>query len=543
MRYGPALLLAVTAAVYLPTLLAGFVWDDPRQVVGNLLTGDWRNLPAIFTTDLWATSGVVVENPPYYRPLLVTSFLVDRLLWGLSPAGHHLQSVLWHLAAVWAVWALLRDLVAPIPALVGAAVFALHPIQSEAVVWVSARNDPMAAFFVATAARVLLPADARAGRVAAGGLLLLAGLLSKEQAVLGVVLVAGLDVVRCGRPTGGLRWAGVGAAVLVWAVLRAAAGVGGSDAFSAGRLGAVLAALPELGGLYGRLLAVPWPLTSARRLGDLHEWWPGLIFGWAAALAGGAWLLARGRGLAAAGLAFAAATFAPSLLGIGATHQVGERYLYVPLIGIGLALAASVPARKRSLAVLAGVASLWIFLLVDRLPDWRDPVTWTRAQVEDYPSGSAYGAHALALRDAGQAMPSLVWFRRALDAEPPSFVVCAAAVETPLARGDDAAALGLARLALARGCPVEPALTVAAATAFARAGAWREVRSVLAFAGEDPVRARLAVVWGALAVVDGQRDAWSATAPPAASPDGPGFRTRVAALLALSNSGPLPADW
>ena len=314
------LLLFITAAIYLPAVGAGFVWDDPQQIVGNLLTDDLRNLPAIFSTDVWSTAGVVVENPPYYRPLLITSFALDRALWGLSTAGAHLQSLAWHLAAVACVIALLRRLLPPVPALVGAALFALHPLQSEAVIWVSARNDPMCATFCVGAVLALLPERPGPGRLLAGGALMLAGLLTKELALMTGAFLVGLDIARFGRPRGWARYAAVGVALAAWAWLRARAGVGGSDALSIERLSTVAGEFVTVVGLYGKLFVWPWPLTVARRLGDLHEPAWAVAAGWAVFLVGGAIWIRRGRGLALAGLAFAAVTFGPTLLGMGATH-------------------------------------------------------------------------------------------------------------------------------------------------------------------------------------------------------------------------------
>jgi tetratricopeptide (TPR) repeat protein len=486
---------------YLPVALAGFVWDDLPQVVGNLYTAELRRLPRIFLTDVWSTSGVVVEDPPYYRPLLIASFAVDRALFGLSPAGHHLHSLLWHVAAVCLLWALLRRLLPSIPALAGAALFALHPVQSEAVAWVSARNDPMAASFLCAALLALLPARPGAVRLALGALALLAALLSKELAVLGCLLVLALDLARHGRPVGAPRYLALALALAVWAALREAAGVSGAGALA--RTGGVLAELPELLGIYGRLLVLPWPLTTARRLGHLHESLPALALGWTVLLLLPPLLLARGRGLAAAGLVFAGATLGASLLGIGATHQVGERYLYVPLLGLALAAAAALPARPATVAAALGLCVPALVLVGERLPDWSDPLALARSQVEDYPGGSAYGAFGLALRDAGRPEDALPWLLRALEADPPAREVCAAAVETPLRLGNDAAALALARLGLARRCPVEPRTTALYAVAFARAGAWEQARTFLRLARPDASAEIWGPVAGALAVLDG----------------------------------------
>ena len=66
-------------------------------------------------------------------------------MFGFSAPWMHLRGLLWHLLAVAAAWRLARGLLAPWPAAVAALIFGLHPVQAEAVTWIAARNDPMAA--------------------------------------------------------------------------------------------------------------------------------------------------------------------------------------------------------------------------------------------------------------------------------------------------------------------------------------------------------------------------------------------------------------
>jgi tetratricopeptide (TPR) repeat protein len=361
----------------------------------------------------------------------------------------------------------------------------------------------MAASFVCAALLALLPARPGPLRLALGALALLAALLSKELAVLAVLLLLALDLARHGRPVGAPRYLALAAALAAWASLRHAAGVSGAGALA--RVGGVFAELPELLGIYGRLLVLPWPLTTARRLGDLHEPLPALLLGFGVLLVLPPLLLTRGRALAGAGLVFAGAALGAALLGIGATHQVGERYLYVPLLGLALAAAASLPDRPATLAAALALSLPALVLVGQRLPDWSDPLTLARSQVEDYPGGSAYGAYALALRDVGRPEDALPWLVRALEADPPAREVCAAAVETPLRIGNDAAALALANLGIARRCPVEPRTSALYAVAFARAGAWERARAFLALVRADVATEIWGPVAGALAVLDGDR--------------------------------------
>jgi protein O-mannosyl-transferase len=86
------------------------------------------------------------------RPLLKLTFLADRLLYGESAAGYHLINLLLHCGSVLLVFAILRRAAGGtreeynVPFWT-ALLFALHPIQTEAVTYISGRPSGMAAFF------------------------------------------------------------------------------------------------------------------------------------------------------------------------------------------------------------------------------------------------------------------------------------------------------------------------------------------------------------------------------------------------------------
>ncbi len=496
-RLAPWLILGATAVCYAPVLSAGFVWDDIAQVLGNRLTDSLAKLPAIFSTDVWSSAGVVVEDPPYYRPLFIGSLALDRSLWGLSPLGHHLQSLLWHLGATGAVYGLARALLRPMQAIVMASLFALHPVQSEAVAWISARGDPMAALFGVAAVLLLMERRASWLRIAAGALSLLAAMLCKELGLLFLVLLIGLEWARRqdappqghevrALPPAWARPVAVGLALLLWIVLRAHAGVGASRALDPSRVLDVLARLPEILGVYGRLLVWPHPLTTGRDLFELEASGLGTTFGLAGLVAGTTLLAWRGGRLAWVGLVFAAAAFAPTLLGLGATHNVGERYLYAPMIGIALAVAACVPERISSVGVMAAAAAAMMLVIGLRLPDWKDPLALAASEARDHPTSTTLTGHATELRADGQLRAALGRFDEALAQRPLNRFACAGMVETALELGDASRALGASIRTVEAGCPVSGHLASLHAQAFARSGHWAHARQSIAIALGHP---------------------------------------------------------
>jgi tetratricopeptide (TPR) repeat protein len=499
---GAALLVALCLAAWSALGLAGFVWDDVALVVGNRYTHDITNLPGFFLQDLWETSEIA-ERSGYYRPLMLASLAVDRALWGLSPAGAHLHSVAWHVGASLALLALLRGLLTPERAWLGAAIFALHPVQSEGVAWVVARNDLMAATFVFLATLALLPERPGRWRLAGGAAAMLAALLSKESAVLAFALLGMLDLARWSRPRGAARYAALAAPVAAVIALRAAAGIEATDfPMDAGRR-LLLERGPEVLALYSRRVLWPLPLSVGETLEYLEVPGPTAAL-WLAGLAAlaGATLL-RGRRLAAAGWLFAGAAFAPSLLAIAIRGQLGERYLYLAMAGVGLAVASAVPATRRWALACGAVLLGWMAALNQRLPDWKDGLSLFAAAVESTPNGFTFAELGHELNRAERPEEALAWFTRALADDPPYTDICPQVVRLPLRLGDPATAWERARWGREeRGCEETPLFLGLYASAAAQCGEWDAAREAIGRI-PDPTDNRSVVVAAALAKRDG----------------------------------------
>jgi tetratricopeptide (TPR) repeat protein len=166
-----ALLLAVTAACFLPVLDAGFVnFDDDTVVLANepKLGFSARQLA-------WMAGHV---GHGHWQPLTWFSFAVDRALWGMDPRGFHLTNLVLHGAAVVLAFALGRALLAAVRppadaagqaavdagAAIGALLFAIHPLRVESVAWVTERRDVLAGVFYLAAVLAHVRGAARGGR-------------------------------------------------------------------------------------------------------------------------------------------------------------------------------------------------------------------------------------------------------------------------------------------------------------------------------------------------------------------------------------------
>lgn len=500
-----ALLCALTAAAYVGVLQAGFVWDDHALVLGNSLTASLAHLPQYFTSDLWAgTATAIGDGSGYWRPLMLLSLALDRAFFGLAAPPAHLHSLAWHLLAVLALHRLLLGLVRPLPALVGAAVFALHPLQSEAVVWVAARNDTMAAALVLASLAVLRPAEAGGRRLLGGALLAGGAVLSKESALLVPVMLLVLDLARSGRPVGWRRHAVLWGAVAFHVGARFAVGVASAARPPAIGWRLLLWDRPlDVLATYGSLLAWPWPLSGGRDLESLDVGALGRLLGLGVlVLLPGLLLLPRPRrALAGAGLALAGLAFLPSVLALADKGLLGERYAYLSLAGVGIAVAAALPDRVAVLAVAGAWILPWLGILHVRLPDWHDDVTLWRAALRDTPSTYVQAGLAGALRISGEPLEAAWYFRAAIEGHPPQLEWCPNVVGSALEAGRLDLALAGAEAVTARGCSSDEFRGYHAA-ALALAGRWEEAGTLAAAAHADPMR-RADLVRAAGGLVDG----------------------------------------
>jgi len=186
----PIVLLAILATLpYLNMLRNGFVYDDWTQVVANPYVRDSAHLREIFTTSVWSYVGDYRARTNYYRPVMLLGYLLCYAIFGPRPFGFHLASLLLNAAVVCALFLLTRRMFrSSAIALWASALFAVHPIHSEALDWIAAVTELQLAFFYLTSFWLFLVwGGMRRGVSWAAGLgmagTFVAALLSKEQAL------------------------------------------------------------------------------------------------------------------------------------------------------------------------------------------------------------------------------------------------------------------------------------------------------------------------------------------------------------------------
>ena len=133
-----AVLVAMVAAAYAFSLRGEFLWDDDLHITENPTI-----IGPLGLKEIWTTARA------NYFPLVLTNFWIQHALWGLEPLGYRVVTLLFHAGAAVLLWRVLLQLRVP-GAWLGAALWALHPVQVESVAWIcELKNTQSAVFFLA----------------------------------------------------------------------------------------------------------------------------------------------------------------------------------------------------------------------------------------------------------------------------------------------------------------------------------------------------------------------------------------------------------
>ena len=473
-RLWEALAVLVSLSLYVRTVGFGWVYDDQMEIVLNRFVHSLKNLPLLFSTTVWAGSGMETY---LYRPLPLASYALNHLVSGMAPWSYHLVNVVLFAGISLMVVRLARlwGLSVAAAGLAGC-LFALHPIHVEVVAPVFGRKDLLATFFLLAMVLLHHRAAKEGGWRSVLPILAYAGaVFSKEVGVVGLALVAFQDglLVRDRRAlmedAGRARqYVGYVAVLLVYVLVRnrITGGVGVPDTFymdnplvQAPVLVRWATALVVIGkGLALHVLPLSQsPDYSFNAIPLVQSPLDPRLLGTLGALALLAWGLTRGKGkpallLAAAWYALALLPTANLLVLVGTIF--GERLLFLPSVGFSVAAGFAghrlLSRTPWALVPLAGWAALLATETIRYSGVWDNDIALFQAAVDAVP-GSTKAHHKLGeeLLRAGRLGASLPHLREALRIAPDNeFAVIT---------------LGQAREQVARRyLPVDPAASVPA---------------------------------------------------------------------------------
>lgn len=434
LRWLPILIVALAAvALFVNTMPNGLVVDDLRQIRNNPLIRDVRHLPAILTTGVWEFEG---RASSYYRPLMHILYMVVYLTLGPGPFGFHLLNLLVHAGCSVLVFLLLGALLPQVDGragrlhrsapLLGALLFAAHPIHTEPVAWAAGIVDITLTFFCLLSLYFYVRRKEMSPR--AGLALSLAAFffatLCKEPAVTLPLAIVAYDLLFGGREGRNLaaagRWLLFALVAGVYFVLRTNALHGFAPITTDTHLSLsdYLLSVPALFSLYLGKLVLPIELNF------FHHFQPpdGLLSGAgllaltaASAFLVIAWFTWKRNRIAFFGLLLIVLPLLPAFylpaLNQGLQNALTERYLYLPSFGAILWLAA-ILHRGRStraawepvlaVAMLAAIVACSA-ATVRRNLVWRNAFTlWSDTVAKSPASGVAHMGYGLALLREGR---------------------------------------------------------------------------------------------------------------------------------------------
>ncbi|MEW6659086.1 MAG: tetratricopeptide repeat protein [Thermodesulfobacteriota bacterium] len=344
----------------------------------------------------WAMTTTRAGN---WVPLTWLSHLLDVQIFGLRPGGHHLTSLVFHIAntLLLFLW-LLRATRSLGPAFLAAALFAWHPLHVEPVAWAAARKDVLSTFFWLLTLWAYLRYGERPGwgRYALVLLCFLLGLLAKPMLVTLPLVLLLLDYWPLGR------WGSRGIAprtlILEKLPLLVLAALFGLVTLHAQKAVGAMAPLGEIS-LGGRvataLVAYVWyPLKMFWPTGlavlyphpvDALPLWQAVFAGVILALVS---ILVVWRARRYPYLLVGWLWYLGTLLPVIGLVQVGnqawaDRYTYVPLIGLFIMaawgardLTAGLPGARIIRPLGAGIMlTALLILTMHQVSLWRDSVT------------------------------------------------------------------------------------------------------------------------------------------------------------------------
>ncbi len=192
------LLCLAAGAILWPSLSAGFVWDDFKQIADSPTIADPEAPTRYFSLNVvesWGSEGRGGEGVDTYRPLFFIALWSIHHINGPDPFWFHLAVLLSHLGVCLLLWTTARRwLGSNLAAALVFAVFAIHPVTAEAFLWASAISESMAVAGLLGAVLILDrwcqndPGSWTPTLIA--GFVMLLGLLSKEAVVTALPVVS-----------------------------------------------------------------------------------------------------------------------------------------------------------------------------------------------------------------------------------------------------------------------------------------------------------------------------------------------------------------
>jgi tetratricopeptide (TPR) repeat protein len=169
--------------VFSNSIFNNFIGDDFFQIVNNIPVHSIKNIPTFFTGGTFYSGEAQRQVGVYYKPLLNIIFSLIYTIFGPSVYPFHLFQIFLHILNACLLFLFLKHFFKKPLSLILSLIFLVHPINSEAVFYISGTQEPLFFFFGILALLILSNSESKKYLLFSGVLLFLS-LLSKETGIL-----------------------------------------------------------------------------------------------------------------------------------------------------------------------------------------------------------------------------------------------------------------------------------------------------------------------------------------------------------------------
>ncbi len=422
------LLIAFAAALpYLQTLNAGFVTlDDPLLVTEN---------PIVVQPSAGSVATAFSSyDPELYIPVTLVSYQAETLLFGMHAWHFHAINIALHIGSALLLFSLLRLLTGS-SAIAGmcALLFAVHPINAEAVSWVSARKDLLAGFFFLASWRVYLSQKNYRWAAPLSLLLFAAALGAKVSAVTLPFVLLLIEWKRGDRTQNMFKkmmpYFGLALGFGIVALFGKTAVIGGEHPLAFVFMAVRSTAFYTWKILWPTHLSPFYPIAK-----DLHLLEPVFLLSVATCigLVAAAWVCRRHARWITFGIFFFVLTLLPTFAHYSRGKDYfmlgSERYAYIPAIGLFLAIAVvahtlliTLRSTQRTVASALGciIVCVMAWLSLQHSAHWHDGVTFNRHILSLYPGdGPTHYNLAISYEQQGKTSEAMQSYRESIQLNP-----------------------------------------------------------------------------------------------------------------------------
>lgn len=424
-----AVIILLVFIVFSNTLSYDFLssWDDPEYITENPAVRGLtlKNIKAVFTHFYMGN----------YAPVQVISYMFDYELWGLNPTGFRLTNILLHAFNSVLLFLIIRVITKNIFISFSAVIlFALHPVQSETVSWLSQRKTLLSMFFMLSSFLLYIKysENKKISALFISLVLFLLSLLSKAVTVFYPLMLIAYEITSGGKR----KWKESALDISLFAIFSLGISVitikaqgfqygGGLSEYHGGNFLNNIFTMFSVTLDYLRLIFMPLNLSAVYEPPVYTSFWELRVMAGTSFIALMLCLTSyflHSKKQTALWFIWIIAFLLPVFQIVPIYTLMNDRYLYLPLAGVTVLLSIAIgkiPKKAIAYSVVLVLSAALSFMTYSRNMAWKDSYTlWTDAVQKTPASGVAWNNLAGSYAQQNMNVEALEMFQRAVILRP-----------------------------------------------------------------------------------------------------------------------------